>query len=123
MLLIGGNGITFKCGDLTCILNTSFGIILYTNHCALYDQNSHSVGFVISVKYLSFIKTINRKFTFETNLDEIFQFKNLSDKNKLEEYVLTQKHDFSYEIVPDLVNKLKIKENKRQRTFKQTKFN
>ncbi|ELA40996.1 uncharacterized protein VICG_01955 [Vittaforma corneae ATCC 50505] len=108
MLLVGGTGLCFKCRDLTCLLNDSFNIVLFTNHTALYKGRAHSLGFVIPVKYLSFIKSVNKKFTIETDLDKIFEFKSISDKARVQEYVWTQKWDTTFEIIPDLIPKAKI---------------
>ncbi len=108
MLLVGDrDGIFFKCNDLTCILTSSFNIILYTEYTAVYDGKTNHLGFIIPVKYLSFIKTLNRSFTLQTELDKIFLFKNAEDKAKMQEYVSKQSINSTFKIIPDLVQKSK----------------
>lgn len=109
MLLVGGTGTCFKCGDLTCLLNDVFNIVLFTNHTALHEGRAHSLGFVVPVKYLSFVKTVSRRYTTETDLDRLFEFKSISDRNRMQEYVLKQKHDATFEIIPDLMPRVRTR--------------
>lgn len=113
MILFGDtDGIRFKYNNLLCILNEKFNIVLFVNSTFL-DCNSleydNKVGFVIPTKYLSFIKTINKKYSYFTKPSSIFKFENLNDEKKLEEFIKTQMKDNKFKLIKDLVQPLRSK--------------
>lgn len=118
MLLVGeNNGISFKYKDLQCLLNDRFNIILFTEHTAVYNDVAHSLGFIIPISYASFISTINKKYTYKTDLSEIFEFSCPEDKNKMKDYVSRLKES-SVEKLPDLIKNILKKSPKIKRIQK-----
>jgi len=103
MLLIGKDGVHFLHADLTCVLNDVFNVILFTDCTAVYGAETHEVGFIVPVKYLSFIKTLNSKFNLGTPLDRIFRFQSPQDMHKLQKYVSELRDDGTYERLYDLL--------------------
>jgi hypothetical protein len=84
------------------MLNDSFCIVLFTNSTVLYGGSLSPLGFVVPVKFLSFIKTINPKYSYGTGLSSIFTFNDPRDEKRLREYVEAQRSDTTYEIIPGL---------------------
>lgn len=102
MILCGYPGIQFRCKDILCILNDRFCIVLFTNSTVLSGGVLSPLGFVIPTKFLSFIKTISPKYSYDTRLSSIFTFADPRDEERLREYVDAQRLDKDYEIILDL---------------------
>lgn len=102
MALCGYPGVQFRCRDLECILNDRFCIVLYTNSTVMAGDVLSPLGFVVPVKFLSFIKTMNPRYSYGTRLTSMFTFSHPKDEERLKEYVKTQQHDCGYEIIPGL---------------------
>ena len=90
MLIHGKPGILFKCNEMTCILNQTFNLVVFTDYTAVQGTKAHSVGFAVPVKYINFITQISPKFSSETDLSEIFKFERPEDKKALQDFVRKQ---------------------------------
>ena len=105
MLLHGKPGIMFKCKDMTCLLNDTFNIVVFTEGCAVQKKQVHSVGFIVPVRYIDFIKTVSIMHTLETKLTDIFEFTKSEDMRKLQEFVSKQPKTPVYKIISSLCPK------------------
>lgn len=105
MLLIGELGMEFSCGDIRCILNKSFNIVLFSDYTAVDKGEMHTIGFVVPVDYYSFVKTISRAFGLDTRVEEIFQFKSPADRDRLQGYASRQTRNVSPKYIQGLIVK------------------
>lgn len=108
MLIYGKSGILFQSKDLTCLLNDNFNLIVFSDYTAIQGSKTHSVGFSVPVKYFDFIKTISPSYTLDSNLKEIFKFKNEQDFIKLKEFVSKQPRESNYQNIQGLLPQLHI---------------
>lgn len=74
------------------MLNDQFNVILFTNNVAICDKKTEQVGFVIPVDYFCFLRSLNIKYDENTSLENIFEFDNPEDMNKMKEYVRSQRN-------------------------------
>ena len=113
MLFLGDpTGIHFKYKNLLCILNNKFNMVLFVENTLVETDSlnlDNQVGFVIPIKYLSFIKTLNKKYSYTTKISTIFEFKSAADEKRLQEYINLQINDLDFEIVKDLAPGLRQK--------------
>lgn len=104
MILCGKPGLQFKCGEFTCILNDRFNIVLFTEHTVLRHGVFRALGFVVPVHYLSFIKTVNRKNGWETELSGLFTFQQPADAEVLGRYVAALSRDKAFAVIKCLAD-------------------
>ena len=87
MFYIGAPGVMFRCKDFTCSLTDTFNLIIPVD-LALYRAGAVApVGLVVPTKYISFVKTINAKWSADTPVSDIFQFRNPEDAGRMQAYV------------------------------------
>ena len=87
MLIHGKPGIFLRCKDMTCLLNDTFNLVVFSDYSAVKNKKVHSVGFAVPVKYEDFIKKISPDFTINSNLKEIFKFEKEEDFKKLQNFL------------------------------------
>lgn len=117
MLLIGTDGMHFAYADLTCVFNGVFNVILFTDCTAVCNGVAHDIGFIVRVKYMSFVKTVNKNYDLKTPVDKIFTFNTQQDANIFQKYVFDLEDDGTYEPLPDLVPKLKKNQKFKMNTY------
>ena len=103
MILCGKPGHEFRCGDLICLLNDQFNVVLFTEHTVLHDNAFKPLGFVVPTHYLSFVKTVNAEYGLHTDPSRIFVFKNEAQAESLRNYILNGSISEKYEIIKGLM--------------------
>ncbi|KAI5177777.1 hypothetical protein PAEPH01_2507, partial [Pancytospora epiphaga] len=89
-MFCGKPGIFFKYNDLECVINECFNIVFYRELTVWNGKTFEPLGFIVPVHYLSFIKTIDKRFDLTTDLCKIFQFDDDAAISLLSSFVLTQ---------------------------------
>jgi len=103
MILCGGPGEEFRCGDFICLLNDQFNIVLFSEHTILHGNVCKPLGFVVPVHYLSFVKTMNANHGLGTDLHKIFAFRSEAQAESLREYIRSSCGSGDYRVIRDLL--------------------
>lgn len=78
---------TKKSPNIECGIGDSFYVLLYANNTVVLDKRAAKLCYPIPVHYPSFVLTIMGKNT--RNIDDIFIFKNKSDRDEFENFIIT----------------------------------
>ncbi|KAL6121780.1 hypothetical protein NUSPORA_01252 [Nucleospora cyclopteri] len=77
----------FKYGEMSCALNDKFNIVIYSNNTAYYHGTAQTLGILVPTDYVSFIKRLNKKYTIQTKVSEIFKFRNQKEKDIFQKFI------------------------------------
>lgn len=105
MALFGAPGMEFSCEEYTCVLNNTFNFVIWSDLTVVINNKVESLGFIVPVHYLSFIKTVDNGYNYKTDITNIFRFKQPQDVLKLKAYVDRNSSDIQYGIITDLKRK------------------